>query len=214
VTNPPAAGLLASDAFNRTVAGGWGSADLGGTWVPTSPANFSVSGGSGNLSMSAGSGPSVYLNGVSARDVDLVTALRFDKAATATIYSSMVARRIGTSDYRAKLRCASGSTVLDLARTVNGVETVLASQAMPGFVMNPTSEINLRLQAVGSGTTTLRAKFWPTGQSEPAAWTVTASDATAALQNPGTVGFYSYLSGSATNAPITLQVQSFATRTP
>jgi hypothetical protein len=164
--------------------------------------------------MSAGSGPSVYLNGVSARDVDLVTALRFDKAATATIYTSMVARRIGTSDYRAKLRCASGSTVLDLARTVNGVETVLASQAVPGFVMNPTSEINLRLQAVGSGTTTLRAKFWPTGQSEPAAWTVTASDATAALQNPGTVGFYSYLSGSATNAPITLQVQSFATRTP
>ncbi len=38
--------------------------------------SFSVSGGAGNLSMAAGSGPSAYLNGVSAQDVDLTTALR------------------------------------------------------------------------------------------------------------------------------------------
>jgi hypothetical protein len=69
--------------------------------------------------------------------------------------------------------------------------------------------INLRLQAVGSGTTTLQGKIWLNGASEPAAWTVTSTDTTAALQNPGAVGFYSYLSGSATNAPITLRVQSF-----
>jgi hypothetical protein len=99
-------------------------------------------------------------------------------------------------------------------RTVNGVETVLASQTVPGLVMSPAGEINLRLQAVGSGTTTVRAKVWPTGQAEPTAWGVSVSDTTAALQNPGTVGFYSYLSGSATNSPVTLQVQSFAARTP
>ena len=40
------------------------------------------------------------------------------------------------------------------------------------------------------------------------------SDTTAALQNPGAVGFYSYLSGAATNSPITLQVQSFSAQTP
>ena len=129
--------MLAADAFSRTVTGGWGTADVGGAWVPTTPASFSVSNGAGNLSMTAGSGPSVYLNGVSARDVDLVSALRYDKAATATIYTSMVARRIGTSDYRAKLRCGSSSTILDLVRTVSGVETVLASQTVPGFVMTP-----------------------------------------------------------------------------
>ena len=63
-----------------------------------------------------------------------------------------------------------------------------------------------RLQAQGSGTTTLRAKFWESGTSEPAGWTLTSTDTTAALQNPGGVGLWSYLSTSATNAPITLRV--------
>jgi len=215
VSQPPPAGVLASDAFSRTVAaGGWGSADVGGPWTLTSAGSFSVSGGAGPLSIEPGSGPSAYLNGVSATDVDLASALRFDKAATATIYTSMVARRIGTSDYRVKIRCAATSTSLDLVRTLNGAETVLASQVVPGFVMTPTDEINLRLQAVGSGTTTVRAKIWLTGTTEPGAWALTAADTTASLQGPGAVGFYSYLAGSATNAPIALQVQSFAARTP
>ena len=133
MSEPPPAGVLAADAFSRTVgAGGWGTADVGGAWTHTSAASFSVSGGAGNLSMAAGSGPSAYLTGVSAQDVDLTASLRFDKAATATIYTSMVARRIGTSDYRVKVRSASTSTSLDLVRTVNGAETVLASQVVPG----------------------------------------------------------------------------------
>ncbi|MFZ1286681.1 MAG: PKD domain-containing protein, partial [Candidatus Phosphoribacter sp.] len=209
VSQPPPVGVLASDAFNRTVAtGGWGSADVGGAWTHTVAGSFSVSGGAGNLSMAAGSGPSAYLNGVAARDVDLVSATRYDKAATATIYTSMVARRIGTSDYRVKIRCSATFTSLDLVRTINGTETVLASQVVPGFVMTPADEINLRLQAVGTGTTTLRTKIWRTGVTEPD-WALTATDTSTALQNPGAVGFYSYLSGSATNAPITLQVRNF-----
>ena len=164
--------------------------------------------------MAAGSGPSAYLNGVSARDVDLLGTVRYDKAATTTIYTSMVARRIGTSDYRVKIRPGVSSTSLDLVRTISGAETVLASQVVPGFVMSPSSEINLRLQTVGSGTTTVRAKFWLTGAPEPAAWNLTATDTTAALQAAGAVGFYSYMGSAATNAPVTLQVQSFAASTP
>lgn len=98
-------------------------------------------------------------------------------------------------------------------RTVNGTETVLATQVVPGLVMNPTQVINLRLQAIGSGTTTLRAKLWLTGVAEPG-WMLTATDTTAALQNAAAVGFYSYLTSSATNAPIRLQVQSFGAQQP
>ncbi len=214
VSDPPPAGVLASDAFSRTASSGWGTADVGGAWTHTTASAFSVGGGAGNLSMAAGSGPSAYLTGVSARDVDLLATLRFDKPATTTIYTSMVARRIGTSDYRVKIRPGPSATSLDLVRTISGAETVLASQVVPGFVMAPSSEINLRLQAVGNGTTTVRAKFWLTGAAEPAAWTLTATDTTAALQAPGAVGFYSYLGSSATNAPVTLQVQSFAATTP
>ena len=67
---------------------------------------------------------------------------------------------------------------------------------------------------MGNGTTTVRAKIWLNGATEPAGWSLTATDTTAALQNPGAVGFYSYLPGSATNAPITLQVQSVQAQTP
>ncbi|WP_377639250.1 LamG-like jellyroll fold domain-containing protein [Oryzobacter terrae] len=215
VSTPPPAGVLASDAFSRTVgAGGWGSADVGGAWTHTSAGSFSVSGGVGNLSMAAGSGPSAYLNGVSAQDVDLLAAVRFDKPATTTIYTSMVARRIGTSDYRVKIRPGVSSTSLDLVRTISGAETVLASQVVPGFVMTAADTINLRLQAVGNGTTTVRAKIWLNGASEPAGWSLTAADTTAALQAPGAVGFYSYMGGAATNGPVTLQVQNFAATTP
>jgi PKD repeat protein len=214
VSDPPPAGVLASDAFGRTASGGWGTADVGGAWTHTSAGAFSVGGGAGNLAMAAGSGPSAYLAGVSARDVELLGTLRFDKPATTTIYTSMVARRIGTSDYRVKIRPGPSSTSLDLVRTTSGAETVLASQVVPGFVMTPSSEINLRLQVVGNGTTTVRARFWLTGSPEPATWTLTATDTTAALQAPGAVGFYSYMGSAATNAPVTLQVQSFAATTP
>ena len=215
VSQPPPAGVLAADAFSRTVgAGGWGTADVGGAWTHTLASSFSVSGGAGNLSMAAASGPSAYLNEVSAQDADLTAVLRFDKAPTATIYTSMVARRIGTSDYRVKVRSASTSTSLDLVRTISGAETVLASQVVPGFVMTPAATINLRFQTVGSGPTTVRAKIWVDDATEPAAWSLTATDTTAALQGPGAVGFYSYLPGSATNAPITLQVQNFAANQP
>ena len=105
VTTPPQPGVLAEDAFARTVApGGWGSADVGGPWTLTSAGAFSVSDGAGNLSMAAGSGPSAYLTGVSALDVDLTSEISYDKPSTSTIYTSMVARRIGTSDYRLKVR--------------------------------------------------------------------------------------------------------------
>ncbi len=209
------ANALATDAFNRNVTTGWGSADVGGPWTVTVSDSLSVHGGAGNMRMAAGSGPSAYLNGVSAADVDMVSKLNYDKPATATIYTSMVARRVGTSDYRLKLRSTASQTNLELVRTVNGSETVLATQVVPGFVMSASDEINVRLQVTGTGTPTVKGKIWLTGNAEPANWALTATDtSTAALQNPGAVGFYSYLSGSATNAPITLQVQDFLVQAP
>ena len=38
---------------------------------------------------------------------------------------------------------------------------------------------------------------------------MTATDTTAALQNPGAVGLYTYLSGSATNLPFVVSYDNF-----
>jgi hypothetical protein len=67
----------------------------------------------------------------------------------------------------------------------------------------------VRLQVTGTGPTSLRAKVWVAGTTEPAAWAVSATDATAGLQAAGSVGVGDYLSGSATNAPVVVRFDDF-----
>ncbi|TDN93247.1 PKD domain-containing protein [Microbacterium sp. BK668] len=210
-----AASVIASDAFDRTVSNGWGSADVGGAWALSgSLSDFAVGAGSGTLRMAAGSGPSAYLGSVSAADSEMLVSFGYDKPGSGGgIYTSFVARRIGTSDYRAKLQITATGTALSLVRTVNGAETALASQPLAGFVYAPGAVWNLRLRVTGTGPTTLQARVWAEGTAEPTTWT-TATDSTAALQAAGAVGVYSYLSGSANNAPITLGVRDLRVNAP
>ena len=136
-----------------------------------------------------------------------MTSFGYDKAGTGGgIYTSVVARRIGTSDYRAKVTVTATGTTLYVTKTVSGAETVLASQAVAGLVYAPGDTLNVRFQAEGSGSTTLRAKIWKSGATEPSTWRLSTTDTTAALQGAGSVGIYSYLSGSATNGPVTVSV--------
>ena len=203
--------VLAADAFNRSVSTGWGSADTGGAWsLVTSGSNFAVTGGAGAMRMAAGSGPAAYLNGVSARDVDLSTSFSYDKPGSGGgIYTSAIVRRIGTSDYRVKVRVTATATTLALVRTVSGTETTLSSETVSGLVVGAGDVLNVRLEATGNGTTTLRTKIWRGGTTEPGTWNLTSTDTTASLQAAGGTGIYNYLSGSATNAPITIRVADF-----
>ena len=197
------------------MANGWGNADTGGAWtLTTATTNFAVAGGAGTIRMAAGSGPSAYLNSVSAVDSETLASFGYDKPGSGGgIYTSFVARRTGTSDYRVKLRLTATDTSLALARTINGTETALVSQPIAGLVYAPGDVWNVRFQATGSATTTLRARVWKTGTAEPSTWT-SATDSTAALQSAGAVGVYSYLSSSATNSPITLSVLDFTVKVP
>ena len=88
---------------------------------------------------------------------------------------------------------------MSLLSTVNGTQTVLGSYRM---ATNYTagSVLKVRFETAGSGTTTLRAMVWASGTTEPAAWQVSATDTSAALQKPGTVRLDLYHSGTATGA--------------
>jgi PKD repeat protein len=211
-----APGVIANDLFNRTVVDGWGQADTGGPWtVTTAASNFAVAGGAGTMRLAAGSGPSAFLNGTSARDVDLRTTIGFDKAAAGgSIYAAVVVRRVGTSDYRIKVRVNAGDTTAYLTRVVGGAETVLTTVPLAGVVVAPGNALSFRIQAIGGGTTTLNAKVWRAGTAEPGAWTTTTTDSTAGLQSAGAVGVYGYLSGAATNAPVTLSVPDLSASAP
>jgi hypothetical protein len=92
---------------------------------------------------------------------------------------------------------------------VNGAERELNSVTLPGLTYTPGTVLTVRFDVSGNGTTTLSGKAWPKGQPEPAAWQVTGTDTTAALQRTGGVGVDTYVSGSATAVPVRLTVDDF-----
>ena len=62
VTSPAQGGVVAADAFGRSLATGWGSADTGGAWTLSGSASlFAVAGGVGTISVGAGKGPMAHL---------------------------------------------------------------------------------------------------------------------------------------------------------
>jgi PKD repeat protein len=217
VTNPVTVAavvtLYAQDSFTRMISGGWGAADLGGNWSPLGSA-FNVSGSYGAIAMpKVSSGSSIFLNGVSKSDTDVQVSVTTDKAATGGgIYVYVIGRRItGQGDYRAKVQLvSSGAVKVFLTRTSSaGVETDLTSATVAGLTYVPGTSLRVRLQVTGTGPTSLRAKVWVAGTTEPAAWAVSATDATAGLQAAGSVGVGDYLSGSATNAPVVVRFDDF-----
>ena len=109
-------------------------------------------------------------------------------------------------DYRLKLRISSAGVVqVSIAKVVGATETILVNRTLTGYTHAAGAKLQLRLQAVtAGGSTTLNAKAWADGTPEPADWFVTTTDAQAELQAAGQVGILAYLSGSATNAPVTV----------
>ena len=204
---PPGPQLLASDAFERSVTGGWGSADTGGTWaVGSNTANYSVTGGTGRIRMAnPGSGPGAALDSIDSDDTDVRVRLGSDKAATGGgTYLTVQPRRVTAADrYYADVRLqATGAVSLILGRAVGDAETTLQTRTVTGLTATPGQLLQVRVQATGTAPTTFRAKVWPVGEPEPDAWTASVTDSTAVLQAPGGVGLRTYLSGSATNAPV------------
>ncbi|HYT09961.1 MAG TPA: LamG-like jellyroll fold domain-containing protein [Mycobacteriales bacterium] len=220
--NPPA--TFASDAFGRSVSGGFGTADSGGAWtVSSTTANYSVANGSGQITLpSAAASRWAYLTGVSRSDADVQVAFSTDKTPTGGgIYLSAVGRRVtANTEYRARARLLStGSVALALTQLAgSSTETLISSEVtVPGLTATAGAQLRIRVVATGTAPTTLRAKAWAVGSAEPAGWQVSATSSTAGLQAPGGVGVAAYLSGSATNAPVTVSVDDLAatsTNTP
>jgi PKD repeat protein len=220
-TDPPAPTLYASDAFNRTVASGLGTADLGGAWTTTggTAANYSVSGGVGRLSgTAAGASRTALLAGVSQTNTVVDTSISLSNAASGSgTYVSILGRRVGTNnDYRVKLRFnANGTVSVILGRTVAGTEANLAGlNTLPGVNYVPGQVLRVKLQTTGTGTTALAAKVWVAGTAEPAAWTLQATDTSAALQTAGGVGVQLYLSSTASLLPVVLSFDDFTAGPP
>ncbi len=214
VTVTAAAGpvALAADSFGRVSASGWGLADLGGTWTTATGTNYVVNSGSAAAIHGVGTTRRSLLSGVSTLSSDITVQVSLDKASTGGGVSvGAVGRQVGANFYQGRIRFISDGTVgLQL---LTGSSTVLANTTISGLSYAPGATLVLRVQVFGTNPTTLRGKVWTLGATEPAAWQLTATDATATLQASGSIGLEGYLSASATNAPLTVRYDNFSAST-
>lgn len=194
-----------TDTFSRTVASGWGTADTGQAWVPSSSASsFSVDGSRGRIATSPGQGRNIDATVFRATDVAVTADLSTSVVPSGSgAYVSFMGRDTGASDYRAVLQLSSSTTAVTLRRVVDGAETVLTSVRV-GNALAAGTVVHVRFEVQGTSPTTLRVKVWSGTATEPTAWTSTASDSAAALQASGGVGLNVYLSSGAAAAVNTL----------
>ena len=203
--------VLAEDAFERSVLTGWGSADAGGAW--TASKTTSVSGGKGQLTMRvAGGRPTAHLNGVTGRDVETTVEWSLDKLPAGTgawVYQSFVTRQSTAGLYKAVVRVsATGALRASFKRTV-GSDVMIGSEVLLPMTYAAGDVLEVRTQTVGVSPTTLRLKVWKKGTAEPAGWSLVRTDATPALEAPGSVGLFSLLPSAVTNAPVQAAFDDF-----
>jgi PKD repeat protein len=204
----PAPNALAQDAFTRSVTGGWGSADIGGAWtLAGGSTNFLVGNGFGQQSAGAGLTRTATLAGVTSTNADVQATITTDKAATGGgIYVSTIGRLVGSTDYEARVWIKSTGVVQ--LQLLQG-STTLQALNLTGFTYNTGDLLRVRVQVFGTSPTTIRAKVWPAAQAEPAAWQLSTTDTTAALQVAGSTGLRSYVSGTATDIPVAIRFDDF-----
>ncbi|WP_273653926.1 PKD domain-containing protein [Cellulomonas fimi] len=197
----PEPGPLASDAFGRTVTGGWGSADTGGAWsVGGGSARFAVGGGTGQQSPLPGGTVTATLGGVSSTATDVTTTLALDRIPSNALYATVSGRVVGSGDYGARVKVLAGGAV-QLHTERSG--TVLTGGTLPGVTLTAGERLRVRTQVEGTSPTVVRVRAWEDGQPEPTTWQSTATDATAALQGAGGVRLMTYVSSTTTGGALT-----------
>ncbi len=206
ITTTAAAASIAADAFGRTAAGQWGTADTGGAWTTTGSASlFAVDGSSGTMNLSVpGTALVASLNSVSTANLNAVADISVNATAVGNgVALTMIGRQVGKSNYELKIRLLPGGVVhLTLSKVISGTETIFKEVNISGLTYNVGDVLRFRFQIVGTGTATLSGKVWKLGTTEPTAAQITQTDSTAALQSAGSFALQAFLSGSSTNPMI------------
>ncbi|MEU9972354.1 hypothetical protein [Streptomyces sp. NPDC051014] len=202
------------DTFTRTVASGWGTASVGGSWSTAggSSSEYAVNGSVGTHSQTSVNVSRYSLLPSPSADVDLVGDFASSALAVGgPEYMGLVARYLdGNNLYYARCGFATNQTItLVLQKRVAGVQTDLTTVTVPYTHVVGAFE-RIRFQVVGS---VLRAKLWDVGTPEPVTWQATAMDT--ALTAAGSIGVRTVLSSLNTNTlPVTTSVDNFTLLNP
>ncbi|MEL4318547.1 PKD domain-containing protein [Leifsonia sp. YIM 134122] len=221
VTTPGGPTVYAADTFTRSVAVGFGTAETGGSWTTTGTSSYySVSGGSGRiLHSAAGRTLNAYLTGATSTTTDLSFSISPDKRPTVGDMTILAFGRriVGVGAYKARITARpNGDVAMALVReSPAGTDAIVASTlTVPGLTYVGGDALLVRLQVTGTSPTTVQAKVWKSGTTEPAGWVRSVTDATPSLQTAGSTGVSTYLSGSSTSAPVVFRIDDVIVRAP
>lgn len=201
----------AVDTFTRTVSNGWGSATTGGAWTNVGgvAADYTVNGSSGTHSLNAVSSSrrtTLSLAATADQDIRMSTFIGSAPAGN-SIFAASIGR--GTDDnnqylFRVSFDVGLGVT-LSIRKRVASVETQLATMTAP-FTYTLGTKVFTRFYLQGS---TLRAKAWLFGTSEPGNWMMTVTDTSFATG--AQVGCRSVLNaGNSNTLPFTVLFDDFS----
>ncbi|GAA1831350.1 PKD domain-containing protein [Agromyces salentinus] len=202
---------LAADEFERTSTSGWGTASVGGAWTVSSAPNSTVSGGKALLLHSANSTRRATLDSVTGNDLTITGDFAVDKAVVGgSAYAGLNVRQVGSEFYQARLRFQAGGVLA--VQFMQGDSTLIANATLP-LTYTPGQAVSLKVRASGTSPTTLQAKAWTAGTTEPTGWSLTATSTSAGLQAAGKVGVVSYLSSAVTSVPLTVSLDHYRVAT-
>jgi len=207
--SPTVTGVLASDAFERDVAAGFGTAVLGGEW--TASEATSVTGGGGRLTLSSkGAVTGARLAQVNGTTLTTQLTETWDRRPDGSGGWLVVRGRITPGgEYRLKIGHKSdGEVTARLMRTdAGGAETALTPElTVPRLAYTGGTRIAAAFEVTGTGPTGLRAMVWAADEPAPTDWLIDTSDTTPELQVAGHPGVAALLSGATTNVPVTVTV--------
>ena len=203
---------VALDNYARSDAGGWGQAEVGGTWeLRGQTSAFEISGAAGTVrALQPGASAGASLTGVSTSDTlvqSLLVVPPVDPGSINLHDTLEVRRQADGSTYRGRLRIKPGGSFgVAVSRTEGNTETSLASAVLP-LQVAAGQQVWLQVEATGSNPVVVAAKVWLVGTATPD-WQVTVSDSSdARISGAGRVGIWDYVSTA--SVPTTLVHDSF-----
>jgi N-acetylneuraminic acid mutarotase len=191
---PPPPDFVARDSFTRSVKPGWGAADEGGRWARiVGPArSFWVNGRKGNLAIPrrGGGRRALRLSQASARDLEVSLRIGFadpvvGRKRSAAAFLTLRGQEGGEHD-RVGLVLKRGVVYLR-ARTSSGER--LFKDARLGRSSGK-DVYRIRVTLEGASPTTLRAKAWRKGATEPSSWKQRVSNL--GPETSGSIGIWTF----------------------
>ena len=210
---------IVNDTFNRTVASGFGAAEMGGVYTEVEDgtqapaadpvARTSVSPGSAHFAaVSPGHSVDEVLNNTAALDESGQLTFTVPKVGATSFgdYSGLELRRQSNLNYyAARVRIGAGgagSISVIHQRSAGGTSPYIIPDISIGHV-SAGQKIVVQLAVIGSGPVTVSARAWTYGSNAPN-WTTTTDTTGFPITLAGATGVFAYTSGGTSPTDTTL----------